>query len=315
MKVEFKLKRTAVLMVVIAIAWILLNIAPLQAAASMSLNRFVPRNSFLVIGADFNPLRANEIFVELEQKGHIWSTDNESDFQRRLESLRIDPRRDIQTLVLAKYVNSYGSKGKIYLVELTRSLKAQFENKTPTEYLGIPMYRMDSGDDAYCAEVAPDTIVLGNLNEVKMAVDVSRAKTPSLSQNVAIQSLLQKIPQTAAVWGASVPYSRKDAAALGIDQSTNAVLEAFENYYFYGIPKKTTGDAFFIGRATGEKQAAFVSTFMIGTLTFAKLRVHESVADALDQIQVDREGNLIKVNGIVTKELVAAYLEGDLGVE
>lgn len=284
-------------------------------AASMSLTKFAPRNSFIVIGADFDPLRTNEVFADMERKGQIWSQDEDSDFKDYLQLLKIEPRRDIRTFLLARYVNSYGNKGRVYVLELSRSLKPQLEGKTPTEYLGIPMFRIDNTEDSYAAEIAPDTVVLGNLKEVKMAIDVSRAKTPALSQNVAIQTLLQKVPQSAAVWGASVPLSRKEAAALGVDQSTNAVLQAFENYYFYGIPKRKTADSYFIGQATGEKEAAFVSTFMIGTLTFAKLRVEDNVADMLDQIQVERKGKRIEVSAVITKEMVDAYLEGDLGVE
>lgn len=284
-------------------------------AASMSLTKFVPRNSFIVIGADFDSLRTNDVFAEMERKGHVWSQDEDSDFKHYLQLLKIDPQRDIQTFVLAKYVNSYGNKGELYILSLNRSLKPQLEGKSYTEYLGTPMFRIDNPEESYASEIGPDTVVLGNLKEVKMAIDVSRAKSPPLSQNVMFQRLLQKVPQTAAVWGASVPFSRKEAATLGIDQSTNAVLQAFEHYFFYGIPKRKTVDAFFVGQATGEKEGAFVRTFMIGTLTFAKLRVEDNVADMLDQIEVNGNGKQIEVTAVITKEMVDAYLEGDLGVE
>lgn len=283
--------------------------------ASMGLTKFVPRNSFIVIGADFDSLRANDVFSEMERKGQVWSQDEDSNFKEYLQLLKIDPRKDIQTFVLAKYVNSYGNKGELYLLALNRSLKPQLEGKTYTEYLSIPMFKIDKAKESYAAEVGPDTVVLGNLKEVKMAIDVSRAKIPPLSQNVTLQRLLQKVPQTAAIWGASVPFSRKEAAALGVDQSTNAVLQAFEHYFFYGIPKRKTVDAFFVGQATGEKEGAFVRTFLIGTLTFTKLRVEDPVADMLDQIEVDGDGKQIEVSGVITKEMVDAYLDGDLGVE
>jgi hypothetical protein len=283
-------------------------------ASSRTLVKYVPKNSFIVVGADFAPLRQNEAFLSLEQKGQIWSPEDDSDLNHYMHLLKIDPRRDIGTITYAKYVNSYGNKGRVYVMELLRDLSGQFSSEAGTPYLGNKLYRIQNDGDSYAVILAPQIIAVGTLNEVKTALDVGLSRTPGMEQNPVLRSLIQKIPAQAAVWGAAVPLTRKQAAALGVKQSTNAVLEAFENYYFYGVPKRKTADSFFIGETVGEKEAMFVSTFMKGTVAFAKFKVDEDVADMLDQINIERNGRNIHVSAVVTKAMVDAYLNGELGV-
>jgi hypothetical protein len=284
-------------------------------AGSRELTKYVPKNSFFVVGADFVPLRQNEVFLSLEQKGQIWSHEDDSDLNQYMRLLKIEPRRDVGTFAFAKYVNSYGNKGRIYVIQLLRDISGQFSSESVTPYLGNTIYRIQNDADSYAVMLAPQIIALGTLNEVKTALDVSLSKTAGIQQNSVLYSLVQKIPAQAAVWGAALPLTRKQAAALGVKQSTNAVLEAFENYYFYGVPKRKTADSFFIGQTVGEKEAMFVSTFMKGTVAFAKFKVDEDVADMLDQIDIERNGRSIHVSAVVTKPMVDAYLNGELGVD
>jgi hypothetical protein len=146
-----------------------------------------------------------------------------------------------------------------------------------------------------------------------MAVDVMRSKVPSLKENASLSALNGKIPAEAAIWGMSIPLSRRKAADANAKQNTNAVISGFQSYYFYGTPTKTATRTHFFGQTEDEKQAAFISSFMIGTLLVSKLRADEALGEMLDQIDVQHNGNNVHVTMIITKEMVDAYYKGKLG--
>jgi hypothetical protein len=184
-----------------------------------------------------------------------------------------------------------------------------------TPYLDVKLRRVDAQKDLYAAQISSNVWAVGQLTGVKTAVDVSRGKQGALEKNVTLKTLYGKVPKQAAFWGMSVPFSRRQAAKIGSEQSTNAMLEAFQNYYFYGIPAKQTVNSHFVGRAKSESEATFVNTFMIGALTFAKFRADQDVAEMLDSVDIRREGLDIHVQGTVTPALTDSYFNGDLGVK
>jgi hypothetical protein len=292
----------------------LLIVFPLSSfAASRDLIKFVPADSFTVIGADFLPLRANSVFAGLEGKGRVWDPEKESDLTRYFEILKIDPRKDIQTFIFSKYLNSYGNKGTLRIFEFNREIELPTEGSM--KYLQSMLYKIDPDDDVYAATIAPRMIAFGDLNEAKMAVDLSKGKSPSLMQNSHLNTLLSRVPNDSAVWGVAIPASQKQASAQKGERRDNAMLEAFRDYYFYGVPAKNNIKTHFYGEAVSEKEAMFVNTFAIGILTYSKLRVDETVAEQLDNVNIEKNGTTIHASGIVTQELVDAYLNGELGVD
>src|SRR5215813_11984170 len=89
-------------------------------ANARDLVKFVPADSFTVIGADFIPLRSNAVFTNLEQSGKVWSDPKESDLTGYFKILNVDPQKDVKTFLFSKYLNSYGTKGDIRIFEFTR---------------------------------------------------------------------------------------------------------------------------------------------------------------------------------------------------
>ena len=167
----------------------------------------------------------------------------------------------------------------------------------------------------YAALLNSTTLALGTLNEVKMGVDLSRAKVESMASNIELNSLFQKLPSDSAIWGVAVPLSRRQAAAVKAKQSTNAILSGLKSYHFYGIPTKTEVKSHFFGQTEDEKQATLLNGFLIGILTIAKMKVDEPIADMLDQVNLEHSGNTLHASAVITKQLVDAYLRGDLGVD
>lgn len=282
-------------------------------AGARDLVRFVPADSFTVIGADFVPLRSNSIFISLEGNGKVWDSEKETDLSHYFQILNIDPRKDVKTFVFAKYLNSYGSKGDLRIFEFHREISLPQEGSV--KYLNSQLFRIDPEWDIYAAAIGPQMIAFGTLNEAKMAVDLSQGKAPSLAQNVRLNSLLTKVPGNSAIWGVAVPLSQKQNAAQKGERRQNPVLEAFRDYYFYGVPTKNNINTHFYGQAVSEKEALFVNTFAIGILTYSKLKVDEAVAEQLDSVNIEKDGTTIHASAVVTQPLVDAYLNGDLGVE
>ena len=283
-------------------------------AASREMVKYVPQNAQMLIGADFKSLRTCDLFNQLEKDGRVWSFDDRNDLTPYLKALNLKPT-DVQSSLFAKYLNSYGAKGEFHLFEISRDLDSYLQSKSPTPYLGSKLYRLNDEEDLFGTMIEPSIIAIGSLNGVKMAVDVMQHKEKALKEGTTLNPLLEKVPPAAGVWGISEPLSRQEAASKGADQSTNAMLEAFQHYYFFGVPARSTIKTHFVGIAKGESEATFVRTFMIGMLTFAKLKAEDQeVADALDQINVDRSGNNIHVSAVVNSGMVDAYLKGKLGV-
>ena len=144
--------------------------------SAKDLVKYIPADSFTVIGADFIPLRANAIFVSLEQSGKVWSDPKESDLTGYFKILNIDPHRDVKTFLFSKYLNSYGSKGDLRIFEFTRDISLPKEGSM--KYLNAELYRIDPDLDVYAAQVSPKMLALGDLNEAKMAVDLAERKIP-----------------------------------------------------------------------------------------------------------------------------------------
>jgi len=293
--------------------WLLL-ITTSAYAGSRDLVKYLPQYSYSVIGADLIPLRDNEVFVSMERKGQIWSYEDDSEIVNYFRILKIDPKKDVKTFVFSKYLNSYGSAGKLHVFELNQEIAPLLSRKSSTKYLGVALVRLEPDQDRYVVPLDSHTVAMGRLNEVKMALDLSRGKLPNMTQNLELKLMLQKLPDRAPVWGMAVPLSRRKAAATNAKQSTNAMLQAFQSYYFYGVPAKTNASSHFYGLAKDDKEAAVVTAFMIGTLAIAKFRANETLAEVLDQVDIQHNGNNVHVSAVLTKEMVDAFFDGSLGV-
>jgi hypothetical protein len=300
----------------IPILLLLALFAPVVFANTHGLEKYAPQTSYVVIGADFLPLHDNEIFRSMEDKGQIWSyEDEDSEVATYFRILKIDPKTDIGAFLYSKYLNPYGTGGKLHVFILTHDISKELKDKSATVYLGSTIYRIDPDQDRYAVLLDPKTIGVGNLNEAKMAVDLQHGKVGDLNRNATLSGLLRKVPVQAAVWGIALPLARRDAAAAHARQTTNPLLSGFQSYYFYGIPRKRNADAHFYGQTGDDKAASVATAFMIGTLTVAKLRADENLAEMLDQVNIEHSGNSIHVSAVVTKEMVDAYFKGKLGVD
>lgn len=282
-------------------------------AKSEQLVKYLPRNSHLVAGADFAQLQENEVYRSMERNGQIWSYDDKKGISEYIDLLKLDTRSDIHSFAFSKYVNNYGGSGKVHIFHMKRDWTAELKAYPANNYLGASLHRLLPDRDMYAVLLTPVMMAVGNLNEVKMAVDVANGKVPAMQQNANLASLYNKIPAESGVWAAAIPLSRRKAADTNAKQSTNAIISGFQSYYFYGIPTKAATRTQFYGQTEDDKQAAFMSSFMIGTLLVTKFRVEQPLAEMLDQIDIRHNGNTVQVNMLVTKEMVNAYFNGKLG--
>jgi hypothetical protein len=299
-----------------AILPILLLIASVAGAVESrdQLVKYFPRNSFMVAGADFAQMQNNEVYQSMNRRGQIWSYDEDDGIAEYVKILKLDTQKDIRSFGFAKYVNNYGGSGKTHIFLLNQDGTRHVESFQTTPYLDATLYRLSEDRDMYAVLIAPTTLAVGKLTEAKMAVDVARGKVPAMLENPTLSSLYGKIPAGSAVWGLAIPLSRRKAADVKAKQSTNAVISGFQNYYFYGIPSKTSTRTKFVGQAEDDKQAAFISSFMIGTVLVTKFRAEQPLAEALDQIDIQHNGNTVHVTMVITKEMVDAYFSGKLGL-
>ena len=282
-------------------------------AKSEQLIQYLPRNSHLVAGADFAVLQQNEVYQSMERNGQIWSYDDKKGISEYIELLKLNTKTDIHSFAFSKYVNNYGASGKVHIFHMKQDWTSRLKSYPSSPYLGTSLHRLTPDRDMHAVLITPETLAVGNLNEVKMAIDVARKKVPAMRQNSNLASLYDKIPAESGVWAVAIPLSRRKAADTNAKQSTNAMISGFQSYYFYGIPTKAATRTQFYGQTEDAKQAAFMSSFMIGTLLVTKFRVDQPLAEMLDQIDIRQNGNTVHITMMVTKEMVDAYFNGKLG--
>jgi hypothetical protein len=282
-------------------------------AKNEQLIQYLPRNSHLIAGADFAELQENEVYQSMEQNGQIWSYDDKKGITQYIDLLKLNTKTDIHSFAFSKYVNNYGASGKVHIFNMKRDWTPELKVYPASAYLGISLYRLSSKNDMHAALITPVTMAVGNLNEVKMAVDVAKGKVPAMRQNSNLANLYNKIPVESGVWAVAIPLSRRKAADTNANQSTNAMISGFQSYYFYGVPTKAATRTQFFGQTEDDKQAAVMSSFMIGTLLVTKFRVDKPLAEMLDQIDIRQSGNTVHISMVVTKEMVDAYFNGKLG--
>jgi hypothetical protein len=301
------------LSILIASVLLILSV-PADANSRNQLVQYIPRNSHLVGGADFVQLQENEVYRSMERNGQIWSYDDgKKGIVEYIQILKLDTKKDIQSFAFANYVNNYGGSGRVHVFQLNPGWKENLQQYPSSSYLGISIHRLTTDRDMQAAMIGPSTLAVGNLNEVKMAIDVAKGKLPAMGQNQSLAALYSKIPEDSAIWAVAMPLPRRKAADSNAKQSTNAIISGFESYYFYGVPTRTSTRTQFFGNAPDDKQAAFMSSFMIGTLLVTKFRVEPPLAEMLDQINIKHQGKTVHVSMVVTKEMVDAYFQGKLG--
>jgi hypothetical protein len=291
----------------------LILITALAEAKSEQLVQYLPRNSHLVAGADFANLQENEVYQSMERNGQIWSYDDKQGIVEYIELLKLNTKTDIDSFAFSKYVNNYGASGKVHIFHMKRNWTNDLKSYPSSPYLGSSLYRLSPDQDMHATLITPVMLAVGSLNEVKMAVDVARGKVAAMRQNSNLASLYDKIPLESGVWAVAIPLSRRKAADTNAKQSTNAMISGFQSYYFYGVPTKAATRTQFYGQTEDAKQAAFMSSFMIGTLMVTKFRVDQPLAEMLDQIDIRQNGNTVHISMVVTKEMVDAYFNGKLG--
>src|ERR1041385_4585232 len=102
-------------------------------ANTRGLERYAPQYSYIVIGADFVALHDNEIFRSMEERGQIWSyEDEDSEIGNYFRVLKIDPKTDLSAFIYSKYLNSYGTGGKLHVFSLTRDISKELKDKPGT---------------------------------------------------------------------------------------------------------------------------------------------------------------------------------------
>lgn len=295
---------------------VLLIIQPVAGEQSFDRDQFIqfiPRSTIYLLGAHLEMLRDNAVYLTMDQRGKVWSYESGSEVPEFLQALMLDPRKDVAAFSFARYINPYGNSGKLHLVAVTKDVSQKLKEFPSTPYLGFELYRVSMEKEMYAVPVGHGVLALGTLNEVKAAVDVGAGKLAAMEKNGILFSLYRKVPAQAAIWGLSTPLTRKRAAEVDAKQSTNALLGTFQNYYFYGVPTRTSARSHFYGQTVDENDAAVASSIMIGTLLFTKFKADGSLAEALDQVDVQKNGNTVHVTANITKEMVDAYYEGKLG--
>ncbi len=175
----------------------------------------VPSAVQQIISVDYRELRDSQTARALKDKV---MPDNIKQFESALRSVGIDPERDAEQLTFVSY---RGPKGLLRGIGIAQGpfkqkeflAKAKVKKIKPTKYLLADIYPMGSGMEMVFLD--PTTILFGDVDAIKGAIDVRDNGAESLSSNNTIDDLITSV-ENATVWRSrSGGHAEHDAFSAG----------------------------------------------------------------------------------------------------
>src|SRR5271165_149423 len=275
----------------------------------------VPSAVQQIISVDYRDLRDSPTARALKDKV---MPDNIKQFENALRGVGIDPERDAEQLTFVSY---RGPKGSLRGIGIAQGpfkqkeflAKAKAKKIKPTKYLLADMYPMGSGMDMVFLD--PTTILFGEIEGLKGAIDVRDNGAESLTSNTTIDDLITSV-QTAAVW------SVLDQA--GTQNMMRSALGQAGSLTDYDVVKKrllasdyvmnfTSGVSFDLNVKTSDNvTAASLAGLMKAGVLYRRMSGSSSEKMALENTSVDSSNDVVSMHFKTDDQRFQALMKTDL---
>jgi hypothetical protein len=287
------------------------------AAAPLSNNArtVVPSAVQQIISVDYRDLRDSPTARSLKDKV---MPDNIKQFENALRGVGIDPERDAEQITFVSY---RGPKGLLRGVGIAQGpfkqkdflAKAKAKKIKPAKYLLADIYPMGSGMDMVFLD--PTTILFGEIDALKGAIDVRDNGAESLASNNTIDNLITSV-QDAPVWsvldqagtqtmmrsalgqaGSLTDYDAVKKRLLASDYVMN-----FVNGVTFDLNVKTSDNV----------TAASLSGLMKAGVLYRKMTGSDSEKLALENTTVDSSNDIVSMHFKTDDQRFQALMKTDL---
>jgi hypothetical protein len=278
----------------------------------------VPADASTVAMLRWSDLRSSPLGAQIFAQTDGVSTDG--DASRFLRDTGLNPREDIDTMVLSMTKGSDGSDDALVVFEgrfdPTRigsalvSRNAVLQKTANGSYYRLPAEPSDHGRPGAVALVNPGLMLAGS--ESAVAAALGRKESGGAGGLMAGQGLgkqLSRVDQTASAW-ALVDLTRFPAAALGAsrhsggsgDEASRAVVGAMKSVSLVALQARVHGDSVDVsafGLTSDAENRALLQDSLRGVLAMWRLAIQDKSPDLVSvlrgfRIEDDGEGVSIK---------------------
>jgi len=287
------------------------------AAAPLSNNArtVVPSAIQQIISVDYRELRDSQTARALKDKV---MPDNIKQFEQALRSVGIDPERDAEQLTFVSY---RAPKGTLRGIGIAQGpfrqkdflAKAKAKKIKPQKYLLSDIYPMGSGMDMVFLD--PTTILFGELDAVKGAIDVRDNGAESLASNNVIDNLITSV-QDATVWSVLDQAGTQNMMRSALGQAGSLTdFDAVKKRLLASdyVMNFTNGVTFDLNVKTSDNvTAASMSGLMKAGVLYKKMSGSPTEKTALENTTVDSSNDVVSMHFKTDDQRFQALMNSDL---
>lgn len=287
------------------------------AAAPLSNNArtVVPAAVQQMISVDYRDLRDSQTARALKDKV---MPDNIKQFENALRGVGIDPDRDAEQLTFVSY---RGPKNILRGIGIAQGpfkqkeflAKAKAKKIKPQKYLLADIYPMGSGMDMVFLD--PTTILFGDVDAIKGAIDVRDNGAESLASNNTIDDLITSV-QNATVWSVLDQAGTQNMMRSALGQAGS--LTDFDTVKKRLLASDytmdfTNGVTFNLNVKTSDNvTAASLSGLMKAGVLYRRMTGSDSEKLALENTTVDSSNDIVSMHFKTDDQRFQALMKTDL---
>ena len=287
------------------------------AAAPLSNNArtVVPNAIQQIISVDYRELRDSQTARALKDKV---MPDNIKQFENALRGVGIDPERDAEQLTFVSY---RAQKGVLRGIGIAQGpfrqkdflAKAKSKKIKPQKYLLSDIYPMGSGMDMVFLD--PTTILFGDIDAVKGAIDVRDNGAESLASNNTIDSLITSV-ENATVWSVLDQAGTQNMMRSALGQAGSLTdFDTVKKRLLASdyVMNFTNGVTFDLNVKTSDNvTAASMSGLMKAGVLFKKMSGSPTEKLALENTTVDSSNDVVSMHFKTDDQRFQALMNSDL---
>ncbi len=305
------MKQHAIVFTVIAALCLPAVAAPL----SNNARTVVPSAVQQIISVDYRELRDSPTARALKDKV---MPENVKQFENALRGVGIDPDRDAEQITFVSY---RGPKNILRGVGIAQGpfrqkdflAKAKARKIKPAKYLLADIYPMGSGMDMVFLD--PTTILFGDLDAVKGAIDVRDNGAESLASNNTIDDLITSV-QNSAVWSVLDQAGTQTMMRSALGQAGSLTdFDAVKKRLLASdyVMNFTNGVTFDLNVKTSDNvTAASMAGLMKAGVLYRKMAGSSSEKLALENTTVDSSNDIVSMHFKTDDQRFQALMNTDL---
>ena len=293
----------------------LLCVPAFAAPLSSNARTVIPSAIQQIISVDYRALRGSQTAVALKNRV---LPDNLKQFENALRAYGIDPNKDVDQITFVTYRTSNKALSAIGIAQGPLKQKEflqkmRVKGVKPEKYLLSYLYPMGSG--MHLVFLDPSTIVFGESNSLKGAIDVRDKNAESLASNNSINDLIID-SDSAPIWSV--------LDQLGTQNMMKSALGQASSLADYDVVKRRlvasdyvmnfdNGVTFDLNVKTSDNMtAASLASLLKAGVLYRKLNATPTEKLALDSMTVDNTHDLLQMRFKTDDERFQALLKSDL---